>query len=305
MPYRIIENAGQHCVAKVDDQGKPTRWLHCYDNALAAEPYLRALYAAEEGKTTKAIDKNVGGGVDRDKLAASHFVFPDTRTFPIVTAGDVSDAVSSWGRYKGPHSLAEFQSKLTALAKRLGFASSLPKKWSADKSSLEVAFEVAVKSIYDKGKDAWTGLSHNAWKDREEDIIPLGLIENDIAIQKSMIAKGEMDQYGWGLWVDHNPSKVIGNCLLREVIPGGRSCFEMGELFVPGDSVKASTMSVGYFYDKKGDGEYEWVTVYERSALEETRAINDRTFFHVKRRDLKSDAALNAALRRVVEANNG
>jgi len=80
-----------------------------------------------------AIDKNVGGGVDRDKLKDSDFVFPAERAFPVVTAGDVSDAVSSWGRYKGKQSFASFKSKLTALAKRKGFSSSLPKKWSDDK----------------------------------------------------------------------------------------------------------------------------------------------------------------------------
>src|SRR5262249_52172905 len=53
------------------------------------------------------------------------------RNFPVVTPGDVSDAASSWGRYKGKHSFAEFKSRLTALAHRKGqqFVDELPDKW--------------------------------------------------------------------------------------------------------------------------------------------------------------------------------
>jgi hypothetical protein len=79
----------------------------------------------------KAVDPNVGGGVDREKLKDSSFVFPDERKFPIVTPGDVSDAVSSWGRYKGPKSFETFKSRLIALCKRKGssFVAALPKEW--------------------------------------------------------------------------------------------------------------------------------------------------------------------------------
>ncbi|HOW77935.1 MAG TPA: hypothetical protein PK406_00655 [Verrucomicrobiota bacterium] len=77
------------------------------------------------------MDPNVGGGVDRDKLEAGDFVFSDSRTFPVVTVGDVSDAVSSWGRYKGPHSFEEFKRRLIALCRRKGeaFVAALPAEW--------------------------------------------------------------------------------------------------------------------------------------------------------------------------------
>ena len=79
------------------------------------------------------MDPDVGGGVDRDKLKASDFVFPKTRSFPVVTPADVSDAVSSWGRYKGPETFDSFKSKLTALARRKGaaFVKALPEAWGA------------------------------------------------------------------------------------------------------------------------------------------------------------------------------
>ena len=87
---------------------------------------------------------NVGGGVDRDKLPDPSFVFPDERTFPIVNAGDVKDAVSSFGRYKGKHSFEEFKTKLSSLAKRKGFDSSLPEKWDEPAKSMNLDY---VKSI--------------------------------------------------------------------------------------------------------------------------------------------------------------
>ncbi len=77
-------------------------------------------------------DENVGGGVDRDKLQASDFVFGDERVFPVVTPADVSDAVRSWGRYRGPHSFEEFRRRLIALCRRKGtaFVAALPEEWT-------------------------------------------------------------------------------------------------------------------------------------------------------------------------------
>ena len=84
------------------------------------------------------MDPDVGGGVDRDKIPASDFVDPKGRRFPIVTAGDVSDAVSSYGRAKPKIPMAKFQSRLTAIARRKGFESSLPDSWgdNAQKGAL-------------------------------------------------------------------------------------------------------------------------------------------------------------------------
>lgn len=80
---------------------------------------------------------NVGGGVDRDKLKDSDFVFPDERVFPVVTPQDVHDAATSWGRYEGKHSFEEFKKRLTALANRKGdsFAARLPEKWKDDSTT--------------------------------------------------------------------------------------------------------------------------------------------------------------------------
>lgn len=100
----------------------------------------------------KDMDPNVGGGVDRDKLKASDFVFGDERAFPVVTAGDVPDAVSSWGRYKGKHTFAEFKKNLIALAKRKGFEDKLPSKWTDTKKAVDAA-QAATKFLAQRGID--------------------------------------------------------------------------------------------------------------------------------------------------------
>jgi len=42
---------------------------------------------SEAEKKKRDFDPNVGGGVDREKLKGSDFVFSDERTFPVVTPG--------------------------------------------------------------------------------------------------------------------------------------------------------------------------------------------------------------------------
>ena len=77
----------------------------------------------------REFDPNVGGGVDRDKLPDSDFVDPKGRRFPVVTAEDVSDAVSSYGRAKPKIPFDKFKSRLTSIARRKGFESALPEEW--------------------------------------------------------------------------------------------------------------------------------------------------------------------------------
>jgi hypothetical protein len=115
-------------IVEADDTGPDTR-------KVLANGCTKSM-ARASARWYKAISENVGGGVDVDKLPPSAFVFPDTRNFPIVTPGDVSDAVSSWGRYKGEESFETFQKQLTRIAHREGpaFVKELPASWT-DKSA--------------------------------------------------------------------------------------------------------------------------------------------------------------------------
>ena len=68
------------------------------------------------------------GGKERSNLKNSDFLFPTTRSFPIVTASDVEDAVSNFGRMSGSMSYDEFKTKLVSFVKNKGaeFVATLP-----------------------------------------------------------------------------------------------------------------------------------------------------------------------------------
>jgi len=67
----------------------------------------------------------------RDALPDADFAVPQTRNFPVATPSDISDAVSSWGRYRGDVSFEVFKRNLIAIARRKGreFVDALPQSW--------------------------------------------------------------------------------------------------------------------------------------------------------------------------------
>jgi hypothetical protein len=68
------------------------------------------------------------GGKKRSDLKDSDFLFPQSRSFPIVTPQDIADAISNFGRMKGGMSYDAFLRKLYNMAKRKGpaFVAALP-----------------------------------------------------------------------------------------------------------------------------------------------------------------------------------
>lgn len=77
------------------------------------------------------------GGKPREKLEDDDFVIYEERKFPVMTAADVSDAVSSWGRYaggsgKGKISFDTFKERLIELAQKKGFEDALPEEWKRE-----------------------------------------------------------------------------------------------------------------------------------------------------------------------------
>lgn len=67
----------------------------------------------------------------RGKLDDSDFVDPAGRRFPIASCADIPDAVSSYGRANPKIPMAQFKTRLTAIAKRKGCEGSLPDSWKA------------------------------------------------------------------------------------------------------------------------------------------------------------------------------
>lgn len=87
-------------------------------------------------------------GIKRSDLKDSDFLFPETRSFPIVTPQDIPDAISNFGRMKNKMSYDEFLNKLYKMAKRKGkeFINAIP---DASKEKLGIKS----KSCYDVDTD--------------------------------------------------------------------------------------------------------------------------------------------------------
>ena len=68
------------------------------------------------------------GGKKRSELKDSDFLFPESRSFPIVTPQDVKDAISNFGRYGGKMSYQAFLNRLYSFVKKKGaeFVNALP-----------------------------------------------------------------------------------------------------------------------------------------------------------------------------------
>jgi len=79
--------------------------------------------------TTEAYQKTYKG-TKRSQLKDSDFLFPETRSFPIVTPQDVRDAISNFGRMKGDMTYDAFIKKLYKKAKSKGadFVAAIPEK---------------------------------------------------------------------------------------------------------------------------------------------------------------------------------
>lgn len=69
-------------------------------------------------------------GKKRSELKDSDFLFPDTRSFPIVSPQDVRDAISNYGRMSGKMTYDAFVKKLYQKAKSKGpeFVAAIPEK---------------------------------------------------------------------------------------------------------------------------------------------------------------------------------
>ena len=74
---------------------------------------------------------------ERKDLKDSDFVFSETKTMPIMVAEDVMAAVRSFGRSRYRNQFASFKRRLTALARRKGFESSLPENWKEEMKKSE------------------------------------------------------------------------------------------------------------------------------------------------------------------------
>jgi hypothetical protein len=75
-------------------------------------------------------------GKKRSELKDSDFLFPETRSFPIVSPQDVRDAISNYGRMSGDMTYDAFIKKLYQKAKSKGpeFVAAIPEKTKKEHS---------------------------------------------------------------------------------------------------------------------------------------------------------------------------
>jgi hypothetical protein len=100
--------------------------LHaCY--AKWAEAKANSMCAVGSGDNEVLVAAQRFGGKKRSDLKDSDFLYPQERSFPIVTPKDIKDAVSSFGRSKGKN-YEDFKKKLVRKAKSKGpeFVAALP-----------------------------------------------------------------------------------------------------------------------------------------------------------------------------------
>lgn len=119
----------------------------------------------DKGTLTKRdFDPNVGGGVDRDKIPAKDFAGKN-RSFPIVTPGDVSDALMSIGR-AGPNNYDEatLRRNILRIAKRKGFP--LP---PTDRKKTQKAIKSKGGASVSGKNPALTGMSEHGDGDASKD----------------------------------------------------------------------------------------------------------------------------------------
>jgi hypothetical protein len=110
------------------------------------------LNGIKEKISTEAAQKTYKGQ-KRSDLKDSDFLFPETRSFPIVTPRDIPDAINNFGRMKGPMSYDAFLKKLYNMAKRKGpaFVAALPdaskEKLGIKKSKAGMPFNMGDKVV--------------------------------------------------------------------------------------------------------------------------------------------------------------
>lgn len=225
------------------------------------------------------------GGKKRSKLADDVFAGPD-RSFPIVTAQDVRDAVASLGRTK--HDKAAVKRGIIRRARAIGATDALPESWR------EKSFAVFKDHT---GAYRWIARTTTAYRDRDQEIIAAAALDQD---SQRMMATKQFGPLRW--WhvgapdpanpeVPWGPGLDIGDCDYSVLI--GRTRVESGTFKSAALAEQVAQiaddleMSPGFFHalnDPTPDGVFRAIRTFERSVVPTRygRASNLFTGFTVK-----------------------
>jgi len=149
--------------------------------------------------------------------------------------------------------------------------------------------ETSIKTIVDSigSQYVGVGVSHNNFRDKSGDIVPVKIIAEDIQRQKGWVAGGEQDGIG-EFWVMHEKGTTLGPVVYRELIENTGMCLVAGP--IEDDEIgamlegKAFTMSIGYKYLADEAGRYQAIYVYEHTVAKPSLEMNPYTWFKVFRR---------------------
>ncbi len=236
--------------------------------------------------------KETYGGTPRGKLRESVFAGPD-RSFPIVTAQDVRDAVRSLGRTK--HDKAVVKRGIIRRARAIGAMDALPDRWrekgagSVRQSpkrvclpSLPAVDSIAPSLIVFKdahGVDRWAAITTTAYQDKDQEWISCKAI-------RAVVAAGDASGERGPLRFWHVPGLDLGDCDYQAALDGGRLLLESGTFRSKAAArigQKAAQlgyqMSPGFLHTRKEPrgGIFDHIALFERSFVPPGRASNPYT----------------------------
>lgn len=173
---------------------------------------------ADPDAAKRAMDPDVGGGVDRDKIPAEDFAGPG-RTFPIVTPKDVADTVPNLN-HTG-HDPEQVKGNIKRIARRKGpeFVAQLPQSWrdedaaKAARKAEKRAREAAMAKAEGDGGDCETCDGTGKIMDGHRDCPDCGGGEAAKAGEPEAVKAGKRSCKGCGK--DHHsdsPAKFCDNC---------------------------------------------------------------------------------------------
>lgn len=232
----------------------------------------------------KEVAQTTFGGTTRGKLPDSAFAGPD-RSFPIMTAQDVRDAVRSLGRTK--HDKAAVRRGIIRRARAIGAVDALPESWRSEKA---VRTFTVFKDA--QGRDRWAAITTTAYEDNDQEWISCKAI-------RAVVAAGDAAPSSRGplrFW--HVPGLDLGDCDYQAAIDDGRLLLESGTFRSSAAArigQKAAQlgyqMSPGFLHTRREPraGVFDHIVIFERSFVPPGRASNPYTRLLTKEARMLAD----------------
>jgi len=138
------------------------------------------------------------------------------------------------------------------------------------------------------------GIAGNAWLDRDGQNVKRQWFVDNVAMKKKAMADGRIKTLG-GIWVDHEPTQVIGKTMF-EAVPDGKQVYIMAGPVGPnaGEAMmgKRWPMSVHYLPVRNKAGEQTGIVIFENSVVVEKVERNPLTAFRVYKRESATKGAI-------------